>query len=754
MLMLVVLGIIAVLALIAVSFSYRMDAERMGIQALGDLQQARMACGSGLDRVLLILRDDRTNMDLWYKNPEAFRRAPVWMPDDREGFGGSDSLSRKEVVPNQPAWRFSVCSYDVVNEDRTVIRYGLTDEAGKLNINFASRGQLLRLFKDVELGDVPVETLVDSLIDWRDRDNKPNSSAGAESPYYMTLSPAYRAKNRPFDSVEELLMVKNWTGPILFGEDYNRNGYLDENEDDGEDGAFPPDDGNGQLNRGLSRLLTVYSWDWNFGDDNKPRTDINSASWDNPDKLPKHLQEELNAETISFIAEARKRGFKFRSVGELWGLEVYEDGSTNYDDAWDEYRKQVKEENAITKSDKDEATSQPADGRGEGGTGGDGQGSGDDNPKDNGQGNDNSDGKDGKNEPGKDNGGNDNRADAGPGGKDASGSTDNADNADNPDNNNARNKNDRRRQQAVREQGGTGRTPGRGSGRTGNRTGNNGADRNPGRDNNADDRGGRGNDRNGGADGDEAGNNNGRDRNRTGGRDRNRDGNQGGNDRGRGGNRTGTGNQGGAVGTGGGREGDGKPANSGGQDGTGNQGGTGPGGNADQGTGEDSGQDKEAKKGTPIVSPVSPEQMNLVMDRLTATPSPTLIGQININTAPLEVLRTIIGLTDEEAKAIVERRRQMAGPDKKSVAWLVATGALTPQKFAVISNKITSRSIQFTADIVGFADHVGTFRRIQTVIEMRGHMAQIRYYRDISSLGMGYPVKDDERSEGFAFGNE
>ena len=45
-------------------------------------------------------------------------------------------------------------------------------------------------------------------------------------------------------------------------------------------------------------------------------------------------------------------------------------------------------------------------------------------------------------------------------------------------------------------------------------------------------------------------------------------------------------------------------------------------------------------------------------------------------------------------------------------------------------------------------------RRIQAVIEMRGHMAQVRYYRDISSLGIGYPVQDDERSEGFAFGNE
>ena len=34
---------------------------------------------------------------------------------------------------------------------------------------------------------------------------------------------------------------------------------------------------------------------------------------------------------------------------------------------------------------------------------------------------------------------------------------------------------------------------------------------------------------------------------------------------------------------------------------------------------------------------------------------------------------------------------------------------------------------------------------------MHGHVAQIRYYRDISSLGIGYPVHNDEENEGLAF---
>lgn len=152
-----------------------------------------------------------------------------------------------------------------------------------------------------------------------------------------------------------------------------------------------------------------------------------------------------------------------------------------------------------------------------------------------------------------------------------------------------------------------------------------------------------------------------------------------------------------------------------------------------------------------MASNMTPDQMAVAMNRLTAVQKQQIQGLINVNTAPVEVLRTIIGLTDEEAQNIVSRRSGITGPDKATTAWLVTTGTLTPEKYAVISNKITARAIQYTADVIGFADHVGTYRRLQAVIEMRGHMAQIRYYRDISGLGIGFPVHDDEGSSGLAY---
>ena len=64
------------------------------------------------------------------------------------------------------------------------------------------------------------------------------------------------------------MMVRGMTGPILFGEDWNRNGILDANENDG-DTSFPPDNGDGQLDRGLYPFLTVWSSESNSSNTNK-----------------------------------------------------------------------------------------------------------------------------------------------------------------------------------------------------------------------------------------------------------------------------------------------------------------------------------------------------------------------------------------------------------------------------------------------------------------------------------------------------
>lgn len=133
-------------------------------------------------------------------------------------------------------------------DDPSVYHWGLIDESGKLNINSATTDMLMKL---------PGMTaeIAAAIVDWRDTDEEPTDS-GAEDEYYRMLPVAYRAKNRPFETVDELLLVRGVTPELLDGEDMNRNGVLDTNEDDG-DASPPSDNHDGRLDPGWIELVTV-----------------------------------------------------------------------------------------------------------------------------------------------------------------------------------------------------------------------------------------------------------------------------------------------------------------------------------------------------------------------------------------------------------------------------------------------------------------------------------------------------------------
>jgi len=163
--------------------------------------------------------------------------------------------------------------------DGREVRYGVRDLNGLLNVNVATRDQLLAL-------PGVTEEAVDSLLDWRDDDDDPNEF-GAESVYYAALEPAYLAKNAPIESLEELLLVRGIDARMLYGEDRNRNGLIDPGEDDG-DGSFPPDDADGELDRGLVDYLTVYSQELNRTADGRERLLVGEAG---PDEVDARLEE-------------------------------------------------------------------------------------------------------------------------------------------------------------------------------------------------------------------------------------------------------------------------------------------------------------------------------------------------------------------------------------------------------------------------------------------------------------------------------
>lgn len=147
--------------------------------------------------------------------------------------------------------------------------YGLTDEAGKINLNSASLEMLLKL-------PGMTSELAASIIDWRDEDGDV-TTGGAEDEYYLLLSEPYNCKNAPFETVDEILLVKGASEELLYGEDTNLNGVLDDNENDGDNSA-PSDNRNGRLEGGFYDYITVYSVEANTDSEGNERINLNDAS--------------------------------------------------------------------------------------------------------------------------------------------------------------------------------------------------------------------------------------------------------------------------------------------------------------------------------------------------------------------------------------------------------------------------------------------------------------------------------------------
>ena len=144
-------------------------------------------------------------------------------------------------------------TYSVVRSNDSGTFIGAVDLHSRININLATADQLL-LVEPLMLEDV-----IDSVLDWTDEDDDPNV-LGADIVYYAGLPLPYEPRNAPMRSILELELVAGVDQIDVRGEDWNQNGVLDPNEDDG-DTSWPPDNADGILQAGWSGVLTAQSVD-------------------------------------------------------------------------------------------------------------------------------------------------------------------------------------------------------------------------------------------------------------------------------------------------------------------------------------------------------------------------------------------------------------------------------------------------------------------------------------------------------------
>jgi len=254
---------------------------------LGDRVQARFLALAGIEKAKAVMHAAReeekrggspATTALRTDNPRAFREV-------RLGRGQFDVF--RSATSREPAGGRI---------------YALLDEESRLNVNLATGRDLLNL------PDMTAE-VVAALADWRDSDGR-LTPLGAEADYYEGLSPPYRIRNGPFETLRELLLVKGVTADALLGEDANANGRLDPNEDDGSRSS-PLDNQNGRLEGGWSEYLTLESSVKNLDARGRPRVDIRSAEADDLAQV-----EGLGADLAQAIVDARK----VRQLGNLIDL--------------------------------------------------------------------------------------------------------------------------------------------------------------------------------------------------------------------------------------------------------------------------------------------------------------------------------------------------------------------------------------------------------------------------------------------------
>jgi general secretion pathway protein K len=129
----------------------------------------------------------------------------------------AEIIYRRKNLRNEDAgiWKTDRTPYsDRVGDGRYSVR--IIDESGKIDVNAASEILLKNLFLELGVKDGDADIIVDSIMDWKDKDEL-HRLHGAESDYYQSLPNPYNAKNADFDALDELLLVKGMTPEILYG---------------------------------------------------------------------------------------------------------------------------------------------------------------------------------------------------------------------------------------------------------------------------------------------------------------------------------------------------------------------------------------------------------------------------------------------------------------------------------------------------------------------------------------------------------
>lgn len=143
---------------------------------------------------------------------------------------------------------------------------------------------------------------------------------------------------------------------------------------------------------------------------------------------------------------------------------------------------------------------------------------------------------------------------------------------------------------------------------------------------------------------------------------------------------------------------------------------------------------------------LEPKAWGEVLDVFTVTDDPFLLGRVDVNLAPVEVLTAIPGISLEAAEKMAAARAGLDEQARRSVVWPLTEGFITADDFAKAVDRITTRSTQWrvrveagymlpSADgVAGRTDEAPLADRmvLEAVIDVASERPRVAYLRDVT----------------------
>jgi general secretion pathway protein K len=187
--LLIVLWTVTILMVIGLSFAQLVRTELNASINFGTTLENQLLAEAGLERALA---------EIVYRFAQREKRIPI---------------DARDYLKTDGTWYEGTLG-------RGCYRFRIIDESGKLNINKLTDRSgiiLINFLLKKGVSSEMAETVVDSILDWKDEDELHRLN-GAESDYYQLLPTPYKAKNADFETLEELLQVRGISDGMLFGE--------------------------------------------------------------------------------------------------------------------------------------------------------------------------------------------------------------------------------------------------------------------------------------------------------------------------------------------------------------------------------------------------------------------------------------------------------------------------------------------------------------------------------------------------------